>query len=114
MLLRRTKKDHFENFNLIDFSDSNKFWKKIVPYFRKRRLNSNKMLLKEKLALDEKQLASIMNKLFINITKNLNLKKDRGIPPVTLEVIFKKLFFIQVLKRLEKLIRAIKIFLYIK
>ena len=37
------------------------------------------MLLKEKgkLVSDEKQLASIMNKLFINITKSLNLKEDQ-------------------------------------
>ena len=34
------------------------------------------MLLKKKRVLvsDEKQLASIMNKFFINITKSLNLK----------------------------------------
>ena len=54
------------------------------------------MLLKEKgkLVLDEKQLTWIMNKFFINITKNLNLKEDlnlnlKGSPPVTLNDILK-------------------------
>ena len=40
-------------------------------------VSSNKLLLKEKsnLASDEKKLATIMNN-FINITKDLELKKD--------------------------------------
>ena len=58
-------------------------------------LNSNKMLLKEKgeLISDEKELASIMNKFIINITKSLNLKEDQGSPSVTLEEILKKIIF---------------------
>ena len=41
-------------------------------------LNSNKLLLKEKInpVSDEKELATIMNNFFINITKDLELKKD--------------------------------------
>ena len=58
-------------------------------------LNSNKMLLKEKgeLISDEKELASIMNKFIINITKSLNLKEDQGSPSVTLEEILKNITF---------------------
>ena len=58
-------------------------------------LNSNKMLLKEKgeLISDEKELASIMNKFIINITKSLNLKEDQGSSSVTLEEILKKIIF---------------------
>ena len=53
------------------------------------------MLLKEKgeLITDEKELASIMNKFIINITKSLNLKEDQGSPSVTLEEILKKIIF---------------------
>ena len=53
------------------------------------------MLLKEKgeLISDEKELASIMNKFIINITKSLNLKEDQGSPSVTLEEILKKIIF---------------------
>ena len=59
-------------------SDNRKFWKTIKPYFSYRGLNSNKLLLKEKgnLVSDEKELATIMNNFFINITKDLELKKD--------------------------------------
>ena len=53
------------------------------------------MLLKEKVELvsNEKQLASIMNKIFINITKILKLKEDLGSPPVALNDILEKLIF---------------------
>ena len=58
-------------------------------------MNSNKILLKEKeeLVSNEKQLASIMNNFFINITKSLKLKEDQGSPPVTSNDILEKLIF---------------------
>ena len=76
-------------------------------------MDSNKRSLKEKgeLALDGKQLASIMNKFFINIMKSLNLKEDQGSPPVTLEDILEKYIYQKVLIKLEKLLKAIKSFL---
>ena len=85
-LLRRTKKEYFQNLNVKYLSDNKKFWKTIKPYFSNKGLNSNKMLLKEKgkLVSDEKQLASIINKFFIRITKSLKLKENQGSPPVTL------------------------------
>ena len=44
------------------------------------------MLLKEKdeLVSNEKQLASYMNKPFINIRKSLDLKENQRSPPITL------------------------------
>ena len=86
-LLRRTKKDYYQNLNVKDISDNKKFWKTIKSCFSNKGLNSNKMLLKEKgeLVLDEKQLASIMNKFFINITKSLHLKEDQVSSPAALE-----------------------------
>ena len=83
-LLRRTKKEYFQNLNVKNLLDNKKFWKIIKPYFSNKGLNSNKMLLKEKgeLISDEKQLASIMNKFFINITRSLKLKKIRVALPL--------------------------------
>ena len=64
----------------------------------------NKMLLKEKgkLVSDEKQLASIMNRFFIIITKNVKLKEDRGSPPVTLNDILKKFIFHSSIDKIRK------------
>ena len=94
-LLWRTKTEYFQNLNVKDLSDNKKFWKANNPYFSNKGLNSNKMLLSEKgeLVSDEKQLASIMNRFFINITKSLKLKEDQGSPPVTLNDILKKFIF---------------------
>ena len=104
-LLRRTKKDHFQNLNAKDLSDNKKFWKIFTPYFSNKRLNSNKMLLKEKggFVSDGKQLASVMNKFFINITKSLNLKEDQGSPPVILEDIYTKFIFHPSISKIRKL-----------
>ena len=62
------------------------------------------MLLKEKgeLVSDEKQLASIMNKFFINTTKSLNIKEDQGSPPVTLNDICKKFIFHPSIDKIRK------------
>ena len=62
------------------------------------------MLLKEKgeFISDEKQLASIMNKFFINITKSLKLKEDQGSPPVTLNNILKKFIFHPSIDKIRK------------
>ena len=56
---------------MSDLSDNKKFWETVKPYFSNKRLNSNKMLLKEKgkFISDEKQLASIMNKFSIIFKK---------------------------------------------
>ena len=103
-LLRRTKKEYFQNLDVKDLPDNKKFWKTIKPYFSNKGLNSNKMLLKEKgeLVSDEKQLASIMKKIFINITKSLKLKEDQGSPPVTLNGILQKIIFQSSIDKIRK------------
>ena len=67
--------------NVKDLSDNRKLWKTIKPYFSNKDLNSNKLLLKKKgnLVSDKKELkelGTIMNNFFINITKDLELKTD--------------------------------------
>ena len=67
-------------------------------------MNSNKILLKEKgeLVSNEKQLASIMNNFFINITKSLKLKEDQGSPLATLNDILEKLIFHPSIDKIRK------------
>ena len=112
MLLRKTKKEYFQNLNVKDLSDSKNFWKIIKPYFSNKVLNSNKILLKEKgeLVSDEKQLASIMNKFFINITKSLKLKEDLGSSPVTLIDILEKFILHPSIDKIRKTYESIKNF----
>ena len=77
-LLRKSKKNYFQNLNVKDLADNKKFWKSVKPYFSKKGINSNKILLKENdcLVSNEIEVAQIMNNFFVNITKELDLKDE--------------------------------------
>ena len=77
-LLRKAKKGYFQNSNIQDLSDNRKFWKIIKPCLTDKGLNPNKLLLKEKVnnVSNKKQLATIINSFFFNITKGLELKDE--------------------------------------
>ena len=47
-LLRRTKKEYFQNLNVKDLSDNKHFWKTIKPHFSNKKFNLNKLLLQGK------------------------------------------------------------------
>ena len=61
---------------------------------------------------DEKGLATIMNNFFINITKELELKKDNKGKLNILEDILKAFEYHQVLKKSKKLSILLKISLF--
>ena len=63
------------------------FWQTIISYFSNKESNWNRFFLKEKgnLVSNKKQLATIMNNFFINITKDLELDKDNSSNANTLE-----------------------------
>ena len=75
-LLRNTEKDYFQKLNIKDLTDNKKLWKIIKPFFSNKGLN--KLILREKdvLITDDKALATLMNKYFVNITADLDLKRD--------------------------------------
>ena len=76
-LLRKTKKQYFTNLDIKILNDNKKFWSIIKPFLSDKVSSSNKLMLVENdnLVSDSTSVATIMNKHFINITKNLNLKK---------------------------------------
>ena len=67
-----------------DLTYIKKIWEKIKPIYSNKRLNSNKLMLREKdvLISDEKALATLMNKYFVNIEADLNLKETVKLQPV--------------------------------
>ena len=77
-LLCNTKKYDFQKLNIKDLTDNKKFWKTIKPFFSNKVLNSNKLMLREKdvVVADEKALATLMNNYFVNVTADLDLKRD--------------------------------------
>ena len=75
-LLRKTKKAYFEKLNIKEIGDNKTFWKTTWPYFSDKDNKSSKITLVENniVIADKKRVSELMNKYFINITKNLNLK----------------------------------------
>ena len=74
-LLCNIKKDYFLKLNVKDLADNKKFWKSIKPFFSNKGLNSHKLMLREK-DTEEKALATLMNKWFVNIRADLDVKRD--------------------------------------
>ena len=75
-LLRKTRKSYFEKLNIKEIGDNKTFWKTVRPYFSDKDNKSSKITLVENniVIADEERVAELMNKYFVNITKNLNLK----------------------------------------
>ena len=75
-LLRKTRKSFYKNLDEKQVSDNKAFWKKVMPSFSDKDVNSSKITLVEKnsIIVDEEKNANIMNNYFINITKTLSLK----------------------------------------
>ena len=111
-LLRKTKKDYFQNLNMRNLSSNRKFLKTITLYFSNKGVNSNKFLLKEKgnLVSNKKQLATIMYSLFINITKSLELKEDNEIMQILWKMCWMLSILILVLKELGEPLKLMKNF----
>ena len=76
-LLRKTKKGYFENINVKDINNNEKFWMTIKPFFSKKDLNIHKLTLIEKSNLSRNNvIANSMSQYPTSITKQLILKKS--------------------------------------
>ena len=75
-LLRKTNKAYFEKLNIKEIGGNKTFWKIVRPYFSDKDNKSSKLTLVENNTVigDEKRVAELINKYFINIIKNLHLK----------------------------------------
>ena len=75
-MLRKTKKAYFEKLNIKEIGDNKTFWKTVRPYFSDKNNISSKITLLENniVIVDEKRVAELMSKYFVNVTKNLNLE----------------------------------------
>ena len=79
-ILRKTKKEYFNNLNIKQVSDNKLFWKSVKPFFSDKASSSSKItLVEENNIIDEEEIPNIMNNYFINVTKILNLKKQLGV-----------------------------------
>ena len=73
-ILRKTIKGYFQKLDIKETGDNKTFWKTVQPYFSDKGNKPSKTTLVENniIIANEKRFEDLMNKYFINITKNLN------------------------------------------
>ena len=73
-ILRKTIKGYFQKLDIKETGDNKTFWKTVQPYFSDKGTKPSKTTLVENniIIANEKRFEDLMNKYFINITKNLN------------------------------------------
>ena len=76
-LVRKAKKDYYNNLDHENVTDNKTFWKSIKPFFSEKGSTHNKITLVEQgLILDKNDnAAEVLNKFFINVVSNLNIPK---------------------------------------
>ena len=73
--MRKANKVYLEKLNIEVITDNKTFWKTARPYFSDDNKSSKITLVEIDIATaGEKRVTELINKYFINITKNLNLK----------------------------------------
>ena len=77
-LLKKSGKDYYENIDMSNLTDSNKFWKTVKPIFYGKIKSENSITLVEdtKIFQDEGELVETFNKLFVSIVKNLGINEN--------------------------------------
>ena len=76
-LLRKTKKDYFENLNEKNITDNKRFWKTIKPFLSKKIYFSERINLTEEennsFLTNCEEVTKELNNFFANAVKNLNI-----------------------------------------
>ena len=76
-LVRKAKKDYYNNLDHENVTDNKTFWKSIKPFFSEKGSTHDKIALVEQdLILDKNDnVAEVLKKNFINVVSNLNVLK---------------------------------------
>ena len=76
-LLRKSKKQYFNNIDVKNITNNKKFWKTIRPKFSNKCKTTNTIILveDEEILQDEKATASTFNNYFTDVAHSLGLKK---------------------------------------
>ena len=74
-LLRKNKKQYFNNADVKNLTDNKKFWKIIKPKFSNKCKIANTIILveDEKILQDEKAIANTFHKCFTDVTHSLDV-----------------------------------------
>ena len=77
-LLKKAKKDYYENIDISNLTDSNKFWKTVKTTFGSKIKSKNRITLVEgtKIIQEEGELAKTFSEFLVSIVKNLRINEN--------------------------------------
>ena len=80
-LLRKTKKDFFNNLDVKRVTDNKQFWKTVKPCLTDKTLKGERILLieNEKVESDEREIVKIFNEYFSKIVPNLDIQSPPSV-----------------------------------
>ena len=78
-LVRKEKKNFYQNIDTSKITDNKTFWKTVKPLFSNKTISSDKMTLikDDNIISENKDIAEIFNKFFANIVKDMNITMDQ-------------------------------------
>ena len=81
-LLRRAKRNYYNNLDLSNVKDNRKFWKTIRPLFANKIKAKKKITLNEdsKSTKDDQKVANIFNSFFVNTAASLKISYNKSLP----------------------------------
>ena len=82
---RKAKQNYYENLDLNNINDNNKFWTTVKPLFCNKIKSVENIMLDEndKLVRNEKEVANIFNNFFVNIVPNLEINTEHDLLSTT-------------------------------
>ena len=74
-LLRKSKRDYFNNLNKKNIRDNKKFWRVVKPLLSNKIISNEKITIVEgdKVIRSDKEIAKVSNEFFANVVTNLNI-----------------------------------------
>ena len=84
-LLRKTKKDFYNNLDTKILGDSKKFWTLVKPHFTGKSKETTQITLIEnnEMISEEEEVAEILNNNFVDAVANLGIEKSIYVEKVT-------------------------------
>ena len=81
-LLRRAKRNYYNDLDLSNVTDNRKFWNTVRPLFANKIKVKNKITLNEdsKSTKDDQQVANIFNSFFVNTASSLKISYNKSLP----------------------------------
>ena len=87
-VLRKSKREYYQNMSAENVCDNKKFWKAVKPLLSNEIMSSEKIALAEgtKIFKNDKETAKVLNNFFSTITQNLKIPQYKEQDPISASI----------------------------